>query len=89
MLIDLSKYKLTRDNYSEIEKYCKIELSSKINKSVEELSVDHFYDMSDFGGDKNLHVLEISYEDEEDENIFNTHIFKEIGDLKFNVKADF
>jgi hypothetical protein len=87
MNIDLSKYNTNRGDFSEIERFAKENLSKKIGKKVEELSVDHFYDMSDFGGSKDLYVLEISYE--YDEDLLNTYILKEIGNLVFEVTEDF
>jgi len=84
--IDLSKYNLDRDDYSNIEKYAIKELTKKTG--IEKLSVDHFYDMGDYGGDENLHVLEISYPTDDDDEFVNTYIFKEEGNLIFNVKAD-
>ena len=87
MNIDLSKHKINRSDFSEIEIVAKESLSKKIGKKVKELSVDHFYDMGDFGGSKDLYVLEISYEDEED--VLNTYILKEIDNLIFEVTEDF
>ena len=87
MNIDLSKYNINRSDFSEIKRVAKENLAKEIGKKVEELSVDHFYDMGDFGGSKDLYVLEISYDYNED--ILNTYIFKEIGNLVFEVTEDF
>jgi hypothetical protein len=84
--IDLSKLGLDRTDYKKIGECAILELSKKIGKEVTELSLDHFYDMGDFGGDENLHVLEISYDLLPDDfGGLVTYVFKEIDDLNFNV----
>ena len=85
-IIDLTKYNVDRDAYDKIGECAILELSKKINKGVDELSLDHFYNMGDFDGDENLHVLEISFDDEEDDEFLNTSVLKEIGGLVFELK---
>jgi len=85
--IDLSKNNIGIKDYSEIEKLAKEEVSKQISIGIEKLSVDHFYDMSDFGGSKDLYVLEISHD--YDEDTLNTCVLKEIGNLVFEVTTDF
>lgn len=87
MNIDLSKDNINRSDFPKIERIAKEKLAKEIGKKVDELSVDHFYDMGDFGGSKDLYVLEISYD--YDEDLLNTYIFKEVGNLVFEVTEDF
>jgi len=85
-IIDLSKTKIDRLNTEAVANKCELELSMIIGKVVESLSTDHFYDMGDFGGDEDLYVLEISHPDENDDEWVITYLFKEIGNLKFDVE---
>lgn len=91
-VIDLSSYKINREDYSKIKEVAKTELAQMLNLDTDMLSVDHFYDMSDFGGDKDLYVLEISHpldEDDVDSSLY-TYVFKEREgkNLIFDVSGD-
>jgi len=66
-VIDLSKENIAHDDYVAIENALVLELSKKTEITKDEFSIDHFYDMGDFGGSKELHVLEISLPLDEDD----------------------
>lgn len=74
--IDLSKLELDRKDWRSVGEACLSALSAKIGKDKSELSLDHVYDMSDYGGDPNRYVLEISHE-LEDSTLLYTYVFKE------------
>jgi hypothetical protein len=75
--IDLSKLNLNREDWKKVGEECVRLLSAKIDKTTEELSLDHVYNMDELGGDPELYVFEISHPWEKNEKLLFTYVFKE------------